>query len=79
MSSGQSIQAMAQNKAVPQVVRDALTAMQIATADAIGTDGHRRLCRHEGIAYMTLWGPPLIFATPNLADGKNPLLLVVQG
>ena len=28
---------------------------------------------------MCLFGPPLIFMTPNLADTKQPLLLVVQG
>ena len=28
---------------------------------------------------MTLFGAPLIFATPNLADTKQPLLLIVQG
>ena len=68
-----------QSKKVPQIIRDALNAMQVATADVIGTDGHRRLCRHEGWAYMCLWGPPLIFVTPNLADSKQPLLLIVQG
>ena len=73
------IQALAQNKQVPQLVRDALNAMQAATANVVGTDGHRRLCRHEGHAYMSLFGPPLIFLTPNLADTKQPLLLVVQG
>ena len=73
------IQALAQNQHVPQLVRDALNAMQAATANVVGTDGHRRLCRHEGIAYMSLFGPPLVFMTPNLADNKQPLLLVVQG
>ena len=28
---------------------------------------------------MSLFGPPLIFCTPNLADTKQLLLLVVQG
>ena len=28
---------------------------------------------------MQLFGPPVIFCTPNLADNKQPLLLVVQG
>jgi hypothetical protein len=73
------IDAIARNKQVPQLVRDALNAMQMAVADVIGTDGHRRLCRHEGHAYMVLFGPPVIFCTPNLADTKNPLLLIVQG
>ena len=51
----------------------------MATADVIGTDGHRRLCRHEGIAYMTLFRPPFIFCTPKLANTQKMLLLVVEG
>ena len=73
------IKAMVANKQVPQLVREALNVMQTAFADVLGTDGHRRLCRHEGVAYMTLFGPPVIFCTPNLADTKQVLLLVVQG
>jgi hypothetical protein len=46
------------NKNVPQCVREALSAMQMALADVLGTDGHRRLCRHEGVAYMQLFGAP---------------------
>ena len=76
---GGGIKAILANKHVPQLVREALNAMQMAVADVLGTDGHRRLCRHEGVAYMQLFGPPVIFCTPNLADNKQPLLLVVQG
>jgi len=76
---GGGIQALVSNKTVPQVVREALNAMQMAFADVLGTDGHRRLCRHEGVAYMSLFGPPLIFCTPNLADTKQLLLMVVEG
>ncbi|CAE7197789.1 tkt [Symbiodinium sp. CCMP2592] len=65
--------------AVPQTVKDALHAMNAASATVLGTDGHRRLCRHEGVAYMEAFGPPLIFLTPNVADTQHPLLLVVQG
>ena len=72
------IKALAYNKNVSQVVRDALQYLQASTAHVPGTDGHRQHCRHEGHAYMTLFGPPLIFTTPNLADGKQPLLLVAQ-
>ena len=67
---------MKQNTLV--VVRDALRMMQVSTQHVIGTDGHRRLCRHEGNAYTILFGPPSEFCTPNLADGKQPLLLRVH-
>ena len=76
---GGGIQAIAANKQTPQLLREALSAMQMAFADVLGTDGHRRLCRHAGHAYMQLFGPPLIFCTPNIADTKQLLLLVVEG
>ena len=76
--AGDDLKAIAQNRNTPQLVRDALNMMQMATAHVLGTDGHRRLCRHEGNAYTILFGPPLAFCTPNLADGKQVLLLVAQ-
>lgn len=78
-SSGDSLQQLLQHTSVPKTVKDALQAMQGASATVLGTDGHRRQCRHEGMAYMETFGPPLIFLTPNLADTQHPLLLVVQG
>ena len=45
----------------------------------LGSDGHRRLLRHEGVAYTLCFGPTLVLITPNLADTKQRLLLVVQG
>ena len=77
--SAGSIKGICANRAVPVTVKQALNAMQMAFADVVGTDGHRTLCRHEGNAYMALFGPPLIFCTPNLADTKQKLLMVVQG
>ena len=44
-----------------------------------GTDGHRELCRHEGVAYMESFGQTLISMTPNPADTQHPLLSVLQG
>ena len=78
-SSGDSMQQLLQHTSVPKTVKDALQALQGASATVLGTDGHRRQCRHEGVAYMETFGPPLIFLTPNLADTQHPLLLVVQG
>ena len=69
------LQALLQSQDVPAVIKDALNAMQMAMAHVIGTDGHR----HEGVAYMETFGPPLIFTTPNPADTQQPLFLIVQG
>ena len=59
--------------AVPQTVKDALHAMNSASATVVGTDGHRRQCRHEGVAHRESFGPPLLFLTPNPADTQRPL------
>ena len=75
----QGLQSLLQSQDVPAVIKDALNAMQMAMAHVIGTDGHRRLCRHEGAAYMETFGPPLIFTTPNPADTQQPLFLIAQG
>ena len=61
-AGGGGVAALAANASVPNVVRDALNIMQMAVADVVGTDGHRRLCRHEGVAHVALFGCPLIFA-----------------
>eukprot|EP00435_Cladocopium_sp_Y103_P004119 s7617_g1.t1 len=73
------MQQLLNDKAVPRVVKDAIQAMHGASAMVVGTDGHRRHCRHEGVAYMETFGPPLVFLIPNVADTQHPLLLVVQG
>ena len=74
-----SLQGILRDKDLPKEVRTALGSMHCATASLIGSDGHRRHLRSEGVAYTLYFGPPLIFVTPNLADAQNPLLLIVQG
>jgi hypothetical protein len=74
-----SLQSMLADKNLPQQLRVALTSLHQATASLIGSDGHRRMLQKEGVAYTLRFGPPLMFQTPNLADNKQPLLLLVQG
>lgn len=77
--SGASLQQIGNNTAIPKEVKDTMLAMNGASSAVLGTDGHRQFCRHEGVAYMETFGPPLIFVTPNVADTQHPLLLIVQG
>ena len=77
--SARSVQSLLSDKSAPASLKRAVDAMHQSTAGVIGSDGHRRLNRRGGVSY-TLWGgAPLVFTTPNLADGRQPLLLVVQG
>lgn len=75
----QTLQNMFTSDDVPECVKKAVTCLQQSTSNLLGSDGHRRQLRFEGQAYTLSFGPPLIFVTPNVADTKQMLLLVVQG
>ena len=74
-----SLASVLADKDLPSQVRVALNALHQSTGSLVGSDGYRRLLRHEGVAYTLCFGPPLIFTTPNLADTRQPLFLIVQG
>ena len=74
-----TLQSILTDKDVPKQVKAALGTLHQATASLVGSDGHRRQLRGEGEAYTLRFGPPLEFITPNIADTKQRLLLVVQG
>ena len=59
---------------VPQNLKTALRSLQLATQDVVGTDGHRRLLRHEGVAYSLAFGSPLVFSTCRFSDCARHLL-----
>ncbi|CAK0880981.1 unnamed protein product [Prorocentrum cordatum] len=74
-----TLQGLMSDKDVPQMLQIALSSMQRCASGILGSNGHRKLLHREGVAYTLRFGPPLVFLTPNLADTKQPLLLVVQG
>jgi hypothetical protein len=74
-----SLHSILADKDLPAQLRTALTSLHQATASLVGSDGHRKLLQREGVAYTLRYGPALVFTTPNLADNKQPLLLIVQG
>ena len=74
-----SLASVLADKDLPYLLRTALSSLHQATASLVGSDGHRKVLQREGVAYTLRYGPALIFTTPNLADNKQPLLLVVQG
>ena len=74
-----SLQRLQADKDAPTSLRQGVNCLHQATAQLIGSNGHRRLLQQEGVAYTLRFGPALVFATPNLADAKQPMLLIVQG
>ena len=78
---GGGLHCRVQDKNVPQIVREALSAMQMAFSDVLGTNGRTSSPEPpwEGVAYMSLFGTLVVFCTPNLADTNQLLLMVVEG
>jgi hypothetical protein len=74
-----TLQGVLADKVLPRQIRTALGALQQATASLVGSNGHRKLLQTEGVAYTLRYGRALQFVTPNLADNKQPLLILVQG
>ena len=74
-----SLHRLQAGKDAPELLRKAMSSLHQVTASLVGSNGHRRLLQQEGVAYTLRFGPALVFVTPNLADTKQPLLLVVQG
>ena len=73
------MQRLQADKDAPTSLKQGVNCLHQATAQLIGSNGHRRLLHQEGVAYTLRFGPALVFATPNLADAKQPMLLIVQG
>ncbi|CAK0792583.1 unnamed protein product, partial [Prorocentrum cordatum] len=74
-----TLRGILKDKDTPNEVRKAFATLGQAAASQVGSDGHRRELRGEGEAYALRFGPPVQFVTPNLADTKQPLILIVQG
>ena len=73
------MQGILNDKDTPQQLRTAFRSLHQDTASLVGSDGYRRELRGEGEVYTLKYGPPLQFITPNLAETKQHLFLVVQG
>ena len=60
-------------------VKVALTELMVFTSEVIGSDGARARLRHEQNGYALMFGPAGGFLTPNMADVRSPLVLVLHG
>ena len=77
-SEHKTLGALMRDESIPRNLRQALDAMQVATADAIDTDGHRRLLRHEGNAFSTRYGAMAVFTTPNFPQQRHVTMLLTR-
>ena len=66
------------NKSVAPELRHALQEMLYFTSEVIGTDGARQKLRHEQMGDMLRFGAVGGFLTPNVADTRRPLMVVLH-
>ena len=67
---------------IPDVDEDVKTAMvelMVFTTEVVGSDGARAKLRHEQNGYALMFGQSGGFLTPNLADVRSPLMVVLHG
>ena len=77
---GASMTEVLQNEAVPRRVKAALRTLNLCMNQVVGTNAHRTMLRHVGFGYRMLWGAPLVFTTPNVADTKHAMVkLLYEG
>eukprot|EP00973_Karenia_brevis_P003060 419300-Karenia_brevis.AAC.1 len=51
----------------------------VFTTEVVGSDGARAQLRHEQNGYVLKFGQAGGFLTPNFADVRNPLVIVLHG
>jgi hypothetical protein len=70
IGKGEGLKAAMASAAVPDRVKGVLRSLMICMSNVIGTNAHRTTLRHMCSSYRHLFGPPLVFQTPNVADTK---------
>ncbi len=74
LGRGAGLKEALSNPNVSSNVKQALRAMLISNATIVGSDAHRTTLRHISSSYRLLFGPPLVFMTPNIADTRSLLV-----
>ena len=68
------------NPAVSARVKAAMSHLMLCMEKVVGSNAHRTVLRHINNSYKLLFGPPLVFTTPNIADTKSPVMnLLYEG
>ena len=70
VGKGEGLKAAMASEAVSERVKRVLRTLMICMANVVGTNAHRTTLRHVCTSYRHIFGPPLAFMTPNVADMK---------
>ena len=60
-------------------LKEALAELMVFTTDVVGSDGARSRLRHEQTGFGLAFGACGGFLTPNVADVRSPLVVVLHG
>ena len=74
LGKGEGLKDAMANPKVPARVKAAMRSLMLCMSNVIGSNAHRTTLRHICSSYRNLFGPPLEFMTPNVAD--NQLLMM---
>ena len=74
LGKGEGLKDALANPSVPARVKAAMRSLMLCMSNVIGSNAHRTTLRHICTSYKNLFGPPLEFMTPNVAD--NQLLMM---
>jgi hypothetical protein len=61
-------------KDVPDRVKLVIKHLLVCMSHVVGSNAHRTYLRHVNVSYTLLFGPPLVFTTPNIADTRQPMM-----
>ena len=74
LGKGAGMKEALSNPEVPERVKRAMKHLLLCMSSVVGSNAHRTTLRHINSSYRLLFGPPLVFTTPNFADVCSPLL-----
>ena len=74
LAKGAGLKELLRNQNVPERVRRVMRTLLLCMSNVVGSNAHRTLLRHVNASYRLLFGPPLVFTTPNVADTKNAVM-----
>ena len=78
LGPGASIKDVLLSSQVDPDVKAALSELMVFTTDICGSDGARVRLRHEQNGYTLMFGGAGAFLTPNVADTRSPLMVVIH-
>ena len=79
VGEGGNIRDVMKSSECPSGLKEAFSDLMVFTSEVIGSDGARARLRYEQNGLGLEFGPAGGFLTPNMADVRSPLVVVLHG